>query len=58
MDNWKHASKLKRVTTKEQLAMFLEYQALVESRNREGGVGDPSKEHSVKWCNVLCNLPY
>jgi hypothetical protein len=49
--------KLKRVTTKEQLVAFLEYQAWVESRNKEGGVGDPSKQHGVKWCNVLNDLP-
>lgn len=49
--------KLKRVTTKEQLATFLEYQTWVKSGNREGGVGEPSKEHGVKWVCVLYDMP-
>jgi hypothetical protein len=50
--------KLKNVTIKEHLAMFLEYQAWVGFGNREGGVGKPLKENNVKRHSVLYGLPY
>ncbi len=34
------------------------YQQWLKFNNKDGGLGDPSKEHGVKHRNVLYNLPY
>jgi hypothetical protein len=41
-------SRPESVTTEEQLAQVVEYQSLLRSSNRDGKVGDPSKQHGVK----------
>ncbi len=50
--------KPKILTTYEQLVWVAQYKTLLKLNDRDGGVGDPSKEHGVKCWNVLHNLPY
>jgi hypothetical protein len=50
--------KPKIVTIDEQLTWVAQYRTWLELSSRDGGVGDPSKEHRVKCQNVLYDLPY
>lgn len=46
------------VGAKKQLAEATQYQDWLRLGGRDGGIGDPSKEHGVKHRKVLCDLPY
>jgi hypothetical protein len=41
-----------------QMQHALEYEAWKTAGNREGSLGDPSKEHGVKRLSILFRLPY
>jgi hypothetical protein len=45
------------VTTQKQLYRTNHYKQWLNSSNRQGGLGNPSKEHGVKCRNVLSDLP-
>jgi hypothetical protein len=48
----------KSVIVEEQLATTTKYQSWLRLGNRDGGVGDPSKQRGVKWLSILYDLPY
>jgi hypothetical protein len=45
--------KLKTITIDEQLAWIAKYKSWLELGGKDGGIGDPSKEHDMKMLNVL-----
>jgi hypothetical protein len=51
-------SRPKSIIAKEQLAIMAKYQSWLILGNKDGGVGDPSKQHGVKQCSTLYDLPY
>jgi hypothetical protein len=46
------------VSAEEQLKKAMQYQAWLNEGNKEGSIGDPSKDHGVKQRSLLYDLPY
>lgn len=51
-------SRPQTVSAEEQLKKAMQYQVWLNEGNKEGAIGDPSKDHGVKRRSLLYDLPY